>query len=99
MDPAGGEKAGRDEAARKLVEIHVRWKLRHRRRLRNWIIRTTLGIAISLWLASKFPWGKWVLYAYPVLALLSLAAMMTADRLVRRKLREVPETLPENGDG
>jgi hypothetical protein len=98
MDPAGDERAGRDEAARKLVEIHVKWQLRHRRRLRNWIIRTTLGIAISLWLAWKFPWGKWVLCAYPLLALLSLGALLMADRLIRRKLREVSGTAPESGD-
>lgn len=59
-----------------------------RRKLIIWFVRTALGIAIAAWLASKYSWGKWVLWGYPVLALLSLTALITMNRVARRQIQQ-----------
>lgn len=60
-------------------------RLAQRRKLILWGIRTAIGAVLFVWLARTQTWGKWVLYAWIPLSLLSLAAIVFLPAAFTRK--------------
>ena len=60
-----------------------------RRKIIRWMIRTLVGVILFSFLAWKFTWGKWLLYAWIPMAALSLFVILGGKFLLNRKLHEV----------
>lgn len=76
-----------DELATLESGIHLSLKANFTR----WVIRTAAGTLLFGTLATLFPWGRWILYIWIPLALLSLAVILLAGlsqaRLRRKRKR------------
>lgn len=66
-----------------------------RKRLIRWVIRTVIGAALFGFLASRYSWGKYILYIWLPLAALSLLAIVLGRFIIERKCRQM-QTLVES---
>lgn len=74
-----------------LEDLEPRVQLNLKANFIRWVIRTAIGTLLFGTLAALFPWGRWILYVWIPLALLSLAviglAAVTQIRLKRKQRR------------
>ena len=60
-----------------------------RKRLIRWVVRTMIGTILFMFLAWKYEWGRWLLFTWIPLAILSLLTIILGMRRVRKKGDEI----------
>lgn len=66
-----------------------------RRRLLFWAIRWTIGFALTWAVVTAWPHLSWLWWVAGVTALLSLAAMIVTDVIIKRKIRQTTRRIAD----
>ncbi len=99
---ADADDAELDDLLRRKDESRQRNSAKARGRLIRWLIRTALGAVIFGYLASRYDWGKYILYVWVPLAVLSLISITirsaSIERLCQKLENEAPALRERNED-
>ena len=64
----------------------------------RWTIRTIIGAVIASVLAWRYPWGKYLLYVWIPVSLLSLATILLGGRYLKSQVEGIEQQLDELRD-
>ena len=69
-----------------------------RKALFRWTIRTLIGAVIFSWLAWNYTWGKYLLYVWIPMALLSLVVISIGGNQLKATVEDIERQLQELGE-